>query len=144
VRYFDFSDDVERAFWEAQDEASRLSARTEVGRRLFPRAVARAGFQMLSAGQPFVPAPNEQVLVIAVATWSDPDLAALDELAQNTRDRRMKVIVLDIDDWKLDEILRTFPGAERFRSTPLVLLYKGGALTFSGEGHGAILWLDQI
>jgi hypothetical protein len=144
VRYFDFSDDVERAVWEARDEITRLSARTETGRRLFPMAAARAGFTLTSVGQPFVPGANEHVLVIGIATWSDPDLAALDGLAQNTRERRIKVLVLDIDDWKLDDILRTFPGAQRFRSTPLVLQYKGGVLAFSGEGHDAILWLDQI
>jgi hypothetical protein len=144
LRYFDFSDEVERAVLEARDEPSRLSARTETGRKVFPRAVARAGFSLMPVGELFVPGDSEHVLVIGVATWSDPDLAALDRLAQNTRDRIIEVRVLDIDDWTLDDILRTFSGARRFRSTPLVLQYKEGVLTFSGEGHDAVLWLDQI
>jgi hypothetical protein len=98
----------------------------------------------MSAGDSFTPGASEHVLVIGAATWSDSDLAALDRLAQNSRDRTVKVLVLDIDDWSLDKILRTFPGAQRFRSTPLVLQYQGGVLTFIGEGHDAILWLDQI
>ena len=144
MRFFDFSGEVERAVIEAKDEASRLSARTETGRRVFPKAVARAGFSLMHVGEPFIPGDSEHVLVIGVATWSDPDLAALDRLAQNARDRVVKVLVLDIDDWTLDNILRTFPGARRFGSTPLVLQYKERVLTFSGEGHDAVLWLDQI
>jgi hypothetical protein len=111
---------------------------------LFPGAVKRAGFSHLSPGDPFDPTGSYHALVIGAATWSDPDLAALDRLALNVQGRTVKVLVLDIDDWRVDEILKAFPGARRFRSTPLILQYKDGTLTFAGEGHEAVLWLDQI
>lgn len=144
MRLFDFSGEVERAVWQANDEASILSARTEVGRKLFPGAAAQAGFSLLRVGEPFLVSPDEQVLVIGVATWSDPDLATLDRVAERTLDKAARVVVFDIDDWTLDEIVRVFPGVQQFKSTPLVLQYREGALTFCGDGRDGIRWLDQI
>jgi hypothetical protein len=144
MSHFDFSEEVDRARAEAKDQASRLSARTEIGRKLFPGAVKRAGFFLLPAGQLFSPGASGHVLVIGVATSSDPDLAALDRLAQHLRGRDTKAFVFDIDDWGLTDILSTFPGVSRFLSTPMVAQYRDGTLTFFGEGHDAIRWLDQI
>ena len=99
MSFFDFSDEVERAIWEAKNEASRLSARTTIGRIRFPNAVARAGFSLLKPRQSFLPSAHQYVLVIGVATWSDPDLAALEKLAKDSRNRDVEVMVFDIDYW---------------------------------------------
>jgi hypothetical protein len=66
------------------------------------------------------------MLVVGAASWSDPDLAALDRLAQHTRNRDVHV------------------GVPNPKATPFVLQYKRGALTYAGDGHEATLWLDQI
>lgn len=144
MSFFDFSDAVELAVREAKDDASRLSARTVVGRRLFPSEVKRAGFSLMSAEEELPTVVNEPLLVIGIATWSGPDLAALDRLAQKYLWPVRQVFVLDIDDWSLDDMPQTLPGARGLKSTPFVLQYRDGALTYSGEGHDAILWLDQI
>src|SRR5215469_16994119 len=123
---------------------ARWCARTEVGRRLFPGAIERAGFWLLQPREEFRPDAGEHVLVIGAASWSDPDLAALDRLAQQTRNQNVRVVVFDIDDWQLKDIQGAFPGAPNPKATPLVLQYKRGALTYAGKGHDAILWLDQI
>lgn len=79
-----------------------------------------------------------------MASWSDPDLAAPDRLAQRTRNRDMQVVVFDLDYWALEDIQGTFPGAPKLKATPFVLQYTRGALAYAGDGHEAILWLDQI
>lgn len=144
MNFFDFSAEVERAVAEAPDDMARWSARTDVGRRLFPSAVERAGFSLLQPQATFSPGVGEHVLVVGAASWSDPDLAALDRLAQHARNRDMHVVVFDVDYWSLEDILRAFPGVPNPKATPFVLQYKRGALTFAGGGHEAIQWLDQI
>jgi len=123
---------------------ARWAARTEVGRRLFPAAVARAGFTFLLPYDGFHPEAGKHILVIGAASWSDPDLLALDRLAINLSGRAIQVVIFDVDYWQLDDIVRAFPGAWCFKSTPVVLQYDGGALNYTGEGHDAVLWLDQI
>jgi hypothetical protein len=144
MSFFDFSDEVERAIWEAKDDVSRLCARTTIGRQRFPDAVMRAGFSLLEPGRPLSPDACQHVLVVGVATWSDPDLIALEKLAVDSRGRDVKVLVFDIDDWSLEDILRTFPGVTAVRATPVVAQYRNEVLTFQGEGRDAILWLDQF
>lgn len=85
MSFFDFSAELRRAVTEAPDEATRWCARTEIGRPLFPRAVGRAGFSLLQPQSVFSPGACEHVLVVGAASCSDPDLAALDRLAQQTR-----------------------------------------------------------
>jgi hypothetical protein len=144
LRFFDFSAEVERAIAEARDEISRWCARTEVGRRLFPGAVERAGFCFLRPHEEARLTSEEHLVVIGVATWSDRDLAALDRLAQETRKRHLRVVVFDVDDWQLEEIRAAFPGTLNPKATPVVLRYERGTLTYAGDGHDAVLWLDQI
>jgi len=144
LRFFDFSTEVERAVAQAENEMARWSARTEVGRRLFPSAVERAGFRLLRPREEFRPEAEEHVLVIGAASWSDPDLMALDSLAQQTRNRDLRAIVFDVDDWQLEDIRSAFPGAPNPKATPFVLQYKRGSLTYAGDGHDAVLWLNQI
>jgi hypothetical protein len=142
--FFDFSEDVERTAVDATDLVSRLSARTDVGRKMFPGAARRAGFSLLDDGGPFSPSSHKHALVIGVATWSDPDLEALERLARNVRGRDVSVTVFDIDDWASKDIPRVLTDAFIFRQSPMVLQYRDGALTFSGEGRDAIMWLDEI
>jgi len=144
VGFFDFSAEVELAVTEASEETARWCARTEVGRRLFPGAVERAGFSPLQPWSAFSPGASENVLVVGGASWSDPHLAALDRLAQHTRNRDVHVVVFDVDYWPLEDVMRAFPGAPSPKTTPFVLQYKSGALTYAGDGQEAILWLDQI
>jgi len=56
----------------------------------------------------------------------------------------MQVVVFDLDYWALEDIQGTFPGAPKLKATPFVLQYTRGALAYAGDGHEAILWLDQI
>src|SRR5215467_7301148 len=107
--FFDFSDAVDHAIWDAKDDVSRLSARTTVGRQEFPGAAAKAGFLLLAPGQGFSTGAHSHVLVIGAATWSDPDLAVLDKVAADSQHRDVKVVVFDVDDWSLSDILATFP-----------------------------------
>jgi hypothetical protein len=144
MSFFDFSGEVERAICEAKDEVSRLSARTAIARARFPNAVVGAGFSLLSRGEPFSPSAYHHALVIGVATWSDPDLAALENLAKDSCSRDVEVIVFDIDDWPLKDILQALPGASTFTSTPVVTQYRDGVLRFQGQGPDAIRWLDQF
>jgi hypothetical protein len=110
VSFFDFSAEVQRAVTEAPDDTTRWCVRTEIGRRLFPGAVERAGFFLLQPRAAFSPAASEHVLVVGAASWSDPDLVALDRVAQHTRNRNVHVVVFDVDCWPLEDILRAFPG----------------------------------
>jgi hypothetical protein len=125
----------------ALDDTTVWCARTEVGRRLFPRAVERAGFSLLQPRAAFSLGGSAHVIVVGAASWSDPDLTALDRLAQDTRNRDVRVVVVDVDSWPLEDILQAFPGAPSPKATPFVLQYKRGALTYAGDGHEAILWL---
>jgi hypothetical protein len=106
--------------------------------------VAKAGFSLLAPGQPFSASIHAHVLVVGVATWSDPDLVVLDKLAMDSRDREVKVVVFDEDDWSLTDILTTFPNVSQFRETPIVLQYRNWQITFQGEGRNAAQWLDQF
>lgn len=144
MSFFDFSGEVQRAVAEAPDEMARWCARTDVGRRLFPGAVERAGFWLLQPREAFRPGAREHVLVVGAASWSDPDMAALDRLAEQTRIRDVRVVVFDVDDWQLEDILLAFPDAPKPKATPFVLQYKQGALPYAGDGHDAVMWLDQI
>jgi hypothetical protein len=144
VIFLDFSAELQRAVTEAPDDTARWCARTEVGRRLFPGAVERAGFSLFQPRTAFFPGASEHMLVVGAASWSDPDLAALDRLAQHTRNPGVHVVVFDVDCWPLEDILRAFPGAPNPKATPFVLQYKHGDLAYAGDGHEAILWLDQI
>jgi hypothetical protein len=142
MSFFDFSADVERAMREARDEASRLSAKTTVHRAQFPSAAWRAGFEFLSKGDKFE--PEKHHVVIGAATWSDPDLDALEIVARTAHSQAIRVSVFDIDDLSFDEMLTEFPGIRRFKRTPVVLQYRGGKLTYFGEGPDAVLWLRQL
>jgi len=142
MSYFDFSDDVERARYEAEDDASRLSARTTVHHARFPAAVKRAGFQLLSGDSSFIPGKHD--LVVGAAPWSDPDLAALEDLVVHARSGYVRISVFDIDDISWSAMVRLFAGIRRFTRTPVVLKYRHGELTYFGEGHDAVLWLRQL
>jgi hypothetical protein len=124
MSFFDFSDEAAHEIWEAKDDIQRLCARTTIGRKLFPDAVTRAGFSLLTSGRQFSPGGWRHVLVIGVATWSDPDMIALEKLAADSRGRDVKVLVFDVDDWSLPDILGTFPGGQ--------VLCNAGSCSISG------------
>ncbi len=124
MSFFDFTDDVARAIDEASDEASRLSAKTSVHRQRLPAAVLKADFRYLPRGGVFLPANRD--LVIGVAAWSDPDLAALEDLVLKVRSSPARVTVFDIDELSFQEMLSLFPGMRRFLHTQVVVQYEGG------------------
>jgi hypothetical protein len=142
MSYFDFSSEVARAVHEARDEPSKWSAKTTVHSARFPAAVRQAGFQFLWPGCPFVPGTHD--LVIGAAPWSDPDLAALEDLAILARSRNVRINVFDVDDFNPEAMISLFPGIRRFMKTPMVLQYRHGERTYFGEGHDAVLWLRQL
>jgi hypothetical protein len=142
MSFFDFAEDVDRAVQGATDEVSRLSAKTTVHRANLPAAITRAGFRYLPSGGFFSPGNHD--LVIGVAAWSDPDLAALEDLVSQTRSRSTRVTVFDIDELSFPEMLRLLPGMRRFMHTPVVIQYTQGDLTYYGEGYDAVLWLRQL
>jgi hypothetical protein len=88
-------------------------------------------------------APGKDDLVIGAAPWSDPDLAALENLAANPRSSAIQISVFDIDDFSL-EMAGMLPGFRRFTRTPVVFQYRDGGLAYFGEGHDAVLWLRQF
>jgi hypothetical protein len=142
VKYFDFSEDVHRAVLEATTFAARLSAKTSVHRAKFPLAVVRVGFTLLRPGDVFVPGKHD--LVIGAAPWSDPDLAALEDLVSQTRGRDVHVSVFDVDDLSIYDMTAMFPEMRRFLNTPMVIQYREGRLTYFGDGRDALLWLEQF
>jgi hypothetical protein len=99
---------------------------------------------LLAPGQGFSTSIHAHVLVVGVATWSDPDLTALDKVAADSLHRDVKVVVFDVDDWSLSDILGTFPNVTPVRATPIVFQYRDSRLTFQGDGADAMLWLDQF
>ncbi len=121
MQFFDFSERVRRAWDEAEDEATRLSAKTTVHRAEFPMAVKMAGFELLCCGDSF--ALGEHDLVIGVAPWSDPDLAILDRLVAVVQDRNVRVTAFDIDALTYADMVRLLPGMRMFIHTPVVLHY---------------------
>lgn len=140
MSFFDFSERVRRAQNQAPDEATRLSAKTTVHRAEFPKAVRRAGFEMLGEGF----APGTHDLIIGAAPWSDFDLEVLQRLVSAVRGRTVRVIVFDIDGLSYAEMVRLLPGIRRFIQTPVVLQYRDAELTYLGEGRAADLWLQQF
>jgi hypothetical protein len=137
MSFLDFSEDVNRAVQEATDQGSVLSAKTTVHRMKLPNAVRQAGFR-------YLPFPGDYDVVVGVAPWSDPDLAALEELASYARSSAVRVTVFDIDELSFPEMLRLFPGMRRSLRTPVVIQYKEGEPTYYGEGYDAVLWLRQF
>jgi hypothetical protein len=144
MTYFDFTDEIHRSLAEAKDEPTKWSVRTTVGRQLFPRAVELAGFRFLPEGSSLVPASFENVLVIGIATWSDPELRALEKLAPVILQSPAPVFVYDIDDWSLERIQDVMPGATKMLGTPIVAQYTRGRLSYFGYGDDAMRWLDQF
>lgn len=142
MSFFDFSEDVDRAVHEATDEVSRLSAKTTVHRANLRGAVIRTGFCYLPSGSFFSPGNHD--LVIGVAPWSDPDLAALEGLVSQAWSRSIRVTVFDIDELSFPEMLRLLPGMRRFMHTPVVIQYIHRDPAYYGEGHDAVLWLRQL
>ncbi len=90
----------------------------------------------------FLPGKND--LVIGAAPWSDPDLAALEDLATNGHASLMRIHVFDVDAIPFYEMTLMLPGMRRFYKTPVVLRYINGELTYFEHGHDAILWLRQL
>jgi hypothetical protein len=142
MSFFDFSDDVWRAVSEARDLPSRLSARTTVHRAKFLAAVRKAGFHLLSRGSYFTRGKHD--VVIGAAPWSDPDLAALEDLALHARSGATRISVFDIDDIPFPEMVTLLPGIRMFTRTPVVMQYRNGELAYFGQGHDAVLWLRQL
>jgi hypothetical protein len=142
MSYFDFSEEVRRAISEAIDLPSRLSAKTTVHRVQFAGAVKRAGFEFLSRSSRFTPGPHD--LVVGAAPWSDPDLAALEDLASVAPAGVVRISIFDIDDMPFPEMAEMLPGIRVFTKTPVVLQYRNGELVYFGQGHDAVLWLRQL
>jgi hypothetical protein len=142
MAFFDFSEDVRRAVLEAGDEEARLSAKTVVHRSGFPLAVERAGLTLLKPNSSFVPGKHD--LVLGVAPWSDPDLAALEALVSQTRGRDVRISVFDVDDLSYEQMKLMFPEISRIRHTPIVMQYRDGKLSYFGDGRVALLWLREF
>jgi hypothetical protein len=123
---------MNRAVHEAADQGSALSAKTKVHRMRFPNAVRRAGFQYLPHGGLFL--PGNYNLVIGVAPWSDPDLAALEDLASEATSRAVQVTIFDIDELSFPGMLQKFPGMRRFLRTPVVVQYREGRANLLRRG----------
>lgn len=88
--------------------------------------------------------PGAHDLVIGAAPWSDPDLSALEELAQYPKPNDLRVNVFDVDSLSCGEMTALLPGIRRFMLTPVVLQYRNGRLTFFGHGQDAVSWLRQL
>jgi len=111
-------------------------------RRMAPGAVERAGFFLLQPQSAFSQGAGEHVLVVGAASWSNPDLAALDRLTPEIATCMLLCLMWATGHLKTS--CERFPGAPNPKATPFVLQYKRGALTYAGDGHEATLWLDQI
>ena len=143
MKFFDFTDQIARAHAEAQDDAEKLSLRTTVGRQLFPSAAEMAGFRFLREGSSLNSSNFDRVLIVGVATWSDPDLLTLERLAAVVRGRPVPVYVFDIDDWSIERIGHVISQAPRIDGTPVAAYYQDGQLSYFA-GRDAILGLDQF
>lgn len=98
MKYFDFQFALDRRLQAALGDPERWAARTAVGREEFGPAAVRAGLDVLRHGDKLSVQTRGSCLVIGVATWSDPDIAALDAAVDRIRTRQIPTWVFDIDE----------------------------------------------
>jgi hypothetical protein len=144
--YFDFSIDVQQAVTEAhqaKDPIACLCAKTTIHKAKFAGAIRSAGFRLLSRGDSFV--PGEHDLVIGTVAWSDPELAALENLVFHQRSGTVRISVFDLDNiCSTEDLIPLLPGIRTIRATPVVLEYRNGEITYFGQGAEALAWLRQL
>jgi len=120
-------------------------ARTAVGKEEFGRAAGRAGLRVLQPGDNFE-LPVGPFLIIGVATWSDPDIAALDSAVDRIRAGCIPTCVFDIDECQSSSDMHTLlpqTGMHPTR-TPIFAYYMNGKLENFGQGHEAVHWLQKM
>jgi hypothetical protein len=145
VRYFDFESALVRRLEAAKNEEERLMARTIVGKEEFGPAADRARLRVLQPGD-HLELPVGPYLIIGVATWSDPDIAALDSAVDRIRAGRIPTCVFDIDECQSSSDMHTLlPQTDMHPTrTPIFAYYMDGKLQTFGQGHDAVHWLQQL
>ena len=142
MNYFDFSEQVCEQLARTKNLEEELSARTTVGKREFPAAVKRAGLRFLGAEARAPVDSSPTALVIGIATWSDPDLEALERYVARSHSSPDDVFVFDVDDAVgLAETARVLPQAPLYMWTPVVGVYDNSRLSQFFQGKEAIAFL---
>lgn len=77
VKYFDLESAIIRRLEAATIDMERWCVRTDAGKKVFEPAAVRAGLGVLHNGD-HIRLPEGPCLIIGIATWSDPDMIALD------------------------------------------------------------------
>ena len=146
MRYFDFLSRTEQVViaGDLRSAEARLRARSEVGKREFPNAVRDAGLHFLpcDATVDFDRFPDASV--IGTATWSDPDMAFLDQVVSQVPDRT-SIFVFDVDCCQSEsDIQRLIPGARPFFQTPVVAQFRSGKLGELFVGGRVKDWIESM
>lgn len=83
--------------------------------------------------------------MVGVATWSDPDLEALDVAVDRLQARRIVTWVFDIDECKsVFDLLAFLPEVTmQPTKTPVFAYYVNQQLQAFGQGRDAVHWLEQ-
>jgi hypothetical protein len=144
-KYFDFGSATIRRLEAATIDMERWSVRADAGIKVFEAAAIRAGLEVLHNGD-HVTLPEGPCLIVGVATWSDPDMIALDSAVDRIHQRNIPTWVFDIDECRTVAHIQTMmPQVDmQPRKPPVFGYYVDGKLQTFGEGQDAVRWLEQL
>lgn len=143
MRLFDFTSSC--VFPPETDPSTFAEVRTARGREMFPAAVLKAGWRHMKRGDAFIPEEHGVAVVIGVATWSQPELDALELLVSASREVQRAITVFDVDEIEsLDQFSKFLPNVKPKGKTPVVATYEAATLLRSFQGADALDWLHML
>jgi hypothetical protein len=142
---FDFREVANKLGAGSKNPNDIIAARNKAIEQEFPKAISKLGWHLLKRGDSFDPSQSPHVIVIGVATWSDPDLQGLELLAKQLQGKSIDVYVFDIDEClTFEQLLSLVPGISPAKQTPVVAEYRDGRLLKNFEGPEALAWMQSI
>lgn len=144
LNYFriSFDDELDELLEKASSIEDRLVARTIVGHKYLAPKVRSAGLQFLECHQSLSIERSAEMIVIGVASYSDPDIDVLNEFM--TCLRLQCTFIFDIDCVRSHEDLTRFmPMAPLFIKNPVLATYKNGILSSFEQGAKTVQWLRK-
>jgi hypothetical protein len=145
VKYFDLESAIIRRLEAAPIDMERWCVRTDAGKEVFEPGAVRAGLEVLHNGD-HIRLPEGPCLIIGIATWSDPDMIALDSAVDRIHQRNIPTWVFDIDEIRsISDFETMLPQVDMPPTdTPVFGFYVDQKLQTFGKGRDAIHWLEQL
>ena len=144
MKYFDFDEIAKEIAKQSDDTTAIVSGRNKVIDQEFPKAVKKAGFQLLKPGTAFDLSNVPEATVVGVELWSNLDLCGFYSLANRISAKNLSVFVFDIDEWSnAGELDRVISGICP-RRTPVFIRYRYGQMVEALEGPDALARMNQI